>query len=161
MTPLRQRMIEDMQLKGFSASTQEGYLNAVRQLAGYYRRSPDELSEEDLRQYFLYLTNVDIDDCDLRNQVLLRADPATAVDQLVSSTPSARQEAADRFESGRGSARAGRGSDSRLPCLSDHDLRLRVARKRRSAPAGGGWGQQPDVSAHPWQREQGSIRTAA
>ena len=57
MTPLRQRMIEDMQLKGLAASTQAGYLNAVRQLAGYYHRSPDELSEEDLRQYFLYLTN--------------------------------------------------------------------------------------------------------
>jgi integrase/recombinase XerD len=57
MTPLRQRMIQDMQLRGLSASTQEGYLNAVRQLAAHYHRSPDELSEEDLRQYFLYLTN--------------------------------------------------------------------------------------------------------
>jgi len=46
-----------MQLKGLSASTQEGYLNAVRQLAGHYHLSPDELSEEDLRQYFLYLAN--------------------------------------------------------------------------------------------------------
>jgi integrase len=57
MTPLRQRMIEDMQLKGLSASTQEGYLNAVRGIARHYHRSPDELSEEDLRQYFLYLAN--------------------------------------------------------------------------------------------------------
>jgi integrase len=57
MTPLRKRMIEDMQLKGLSASTQEGYLNAVRQLAGHYHLSPDELSEENLRQYFLYLAN--------------------------------------------------------------------------------------------------------
>jgi len=55
MTPLRQRMIEDMQLKGLSASTQERYVHAVCQLAGRYRRSPGELSEEDLRQYFLYL----------------------------------------------------------------------------------------------------------
>jgi site-specific recombinase XerD len=50
-------MIEDMQLKGLSASTQEGYLNAVRGIARHYHRSPDELSEEDLRQYFLYLAN--------------------------------------------------------------------------------------------------------
>lgn len=57
MTPLRQRMIDDMQLKGLSASTQEGYLNAVRQLAEHFHRSPDQLSEEDLRQYFLYLAN--------------------------------------------------------------------------------------------------------
>lgn len=58
MTPLRQRMIEDMQLRGYSARTQECYVTAVRQLAQHYRRSPDQLSEEDLRQYFLYLANV-------------------------------------------------------------------------------------------------------
>jgi integrase/recombinase XerD len=57
MTPLRQRMIEDMQLRGFSARTQECYVAAVRQLAGHYHRSPDQLTEEDLRQYFLYLAN--------------------------------------------------------------------------------------------------------
>ena len=53
MTPLRQRMIDDMQLKGLSASTQEGYVNAVRHLAEHYHGSPEELSEEDLRQYSL------------------------------------------------------------------------------------------------------------
>jgi integrase/recombinase XerD len=57
MTPLRQRMIEDMQLRGFSARTQECYVAAVRQLAGHYHRNPDRLTEEDLRQYFLYLAN--------------------------------------------------------------------------------------------------------
>jgi site-specific recombinase XerD len=46
-----------MQLRGLSASTQEGYLNAVRGIARHYHRSPEELSEEDLRQYFLYLAN--------------------------------------------------------------------------------------------------------
>ena len=56
MTPLRQRMLEDMQLKGFSARTQEAYVAAVRQLARHFRRSPDQITEEDLRQYFLYLT---------------------------------------------------------------------------------------------------------
>ncbi len=34
MTPLRQRMIEDMQLRGSSARTQECYVSAARQLAG-------------------------------------------------------------------------------------------------------------------------------
>ena len=57
MTPLRQRMIEDMQLRGFSARTQECYAAAVRQLAEHYHRSPDQLTEEDLRRYFLYLAN--------------------------------------------------------------------------------------------------------
>ena len=57
MTPLRRRMLEDMQLRGFSARTQECYARAVRQLAEHYHRSPDHLTEEDLRQYFLYLAN--------------------------------------------------------------------------------------------------------
>ena len=57
MTPLRQRMLEDMQLRGLSARTQECYVAAVRQLAEHYHRSPDQLTEEDLRQYFLYLAN--------------------------------------------------------------------------------------------------------
>jgi integrase/recombinase XerD len=57
MTQLRQRMIEDMQLRGYSARTQEAYARAVRQLAEHYRRSPDTLTEEDLRKYFLHLAN--------------------------------------------------------------------------------------------------------
>lgn len=57
MTPLRKRMIEDMQINGLSARTQEVYVRAVRLLADHFHRSPDLLSEEDLRQYFLYLAN--------------------------------------------------------------------------------------------------------
>jgi hypothetical protein len=52
MTPLRQRFIEDMQLRGYSARTQEAYTQAVRQLAERYHRRPDQLREEQLRQYF-------------------------------------------------------------------------------------------------------------
>ncbi|HSG41660.1 MAG TPA: site-specific integrase [Anaerolineales bacterium] len=58
MTVLRQKMIEDMQLRGFALRTQEAYLLAVRQLARYYNKSPDLVTEEELRQYFLYLKNV-------------------------------------------------------------------------------------------------------
>jgi integrase/recombinase XerD len=58
MTPLRQRMLEDMQLRGFSARTQEAYVHAVRQLAAHFHQPPDQLSEDHLRQYFLYLANV-------------------------------------------------------------------------------------------------------
>jgi integrase/recombinase XerD len=57
MTALRRRMLEDMQLRGLSARTQGCYVAAVRQLAEHYHRSPDQLTEEDLRQYFLYLAN--------------------------------------------------------------------------------------------------------
>ena len=57
MTPLRQRMLEDMQLHGLSARTQQSYLGALRQLAVHYSKAPDLLSEDELRQYFLYLRN--------------------------------------------------------------------------------------------------------
>jgi site-specific recombinase XerD len=50
-------MIEDMQLRGYSARTQEAYARAVRQLAEHYRRNPDKLTEEELRKYFLHLAN--------------------------------------------------------------------------------------------------------
>ncbi len=56
-TPLRQRLIEDMQLHGFAAKTQDAYVRAVRQLAEHYHKSPDLITEEELRQYLLYLTN--------------------------------------------------------------------------------------------------------
>src|SRR3990172_5122015 len=58
MTPLRQRMIEDLQLRGYSARTQEAYVHAVRQLAAHFHLSPDRITEDQLREYFLYLTNV-------------------------------------------------------------------------------------------------------
>jgi integrase/recombinase XerD len=57
MTELRGRMIEDMQLHGCAEKTQQAYLTAVRGLAKYYRRSPEELSAEEIRQFFLSLVN--------------------------------------------------------------------------------------------------------
>jgi len=57
MTPLRQKMIEDMQLRGLSERTQESYVRVVRQLAEYYRKPPDQLSQAELREYFLHLKN--------------------------------------------------------------------------------------------------------
>jgi hypothetical protein len=55
MTPLRSRMIEDMTLAGLAPRTQEVYLQAVRRLAAHYKRSPDLLSEEEVRAYVLHL----------------------------------------------------------------------------------------------------------
>ena len=57
MTELRRRMIEDLALAGYSPKTQRSYLDAVRKLAKHYMRSPDRLSEEEVRQFFLYLIN--------------------------------------------------------------------------------------------------------
>ena len=57
-TPLRQKLIEDLQLHGLSTRTLEMYVLAVRQLAEYYAKSPDQINEEELSGYFLYLKNV-------------------------------------------------------------------------------------------------------
>ncbi len=56
MTPLRQRMLEDMQLRGLSPKTQRCYIQAVQQFAQHYGKSPALITEEELRQYFLYLS---------------------------------------------------------------------------------------------------------
>jgi integrase/recombinase XerD len=57
MTTLRRRMLEDLQLRGLAPTTQQCYLDAVRQLAHHYRRPPDQLRDEELRHYFLFLLN--------------------------------------------------------------------------------------------------------
>lgn len=56
MTELRQRMIEDMRLHGLSEGTQRVYVDAVKQLAEHYSRSPDRLTEHEVREFFIYLT---------------------------------------------------------------------------------------------------------
>lgn len=56
MTPLRQRMIEDMCIRNFASTTQRSYIHYVAEFAKYFNRSPQELDLEAVRQYQLYLT---------------------------------------------------------------------------------------------------------
>jgi len=55
MSPRRARMIEDMSLAGLVEGTQATYIHSVRRLAAHYRRSPEALSEEEVRGYLLGL----------------------------------------------------------------------------------------------------------
>lgn len=57
MTPLRQRYIEDMQLRGLAPTTQRTYIHYVADFARYFGRSPEELDLEAVRQYQLHLLN--------------------------------------------------------------------------------------------------------
>jgi len=57
MTNLRRRMLEDMQLRGYAERTRESYANAVGGLARHYGRPPDQLGEDDIRNFFLHLIN--------------------------------------------------------------------------------------------------------
>ena len=55
MTPLRQRMLEDMQMRNFSPHTQAAYSRAVAHFARHFGRSPDQLDREHIRAYLLTL----------------------------------------------------------------------------------------------------------
>jgi integrase/recombinase XerD len=58
VTPLRQRMLEDMQLRGLAPSTQQAYLRHVQHLAEFTGTSPDQVTDEEFRQFFLALHKV-------------------------------------------------------------------------------------------------------
>jgi integrase len=57
ISPLRQRMIDDMRMRKLSPKTQTGYIRAVKRLAGYLGRSPDGATVEGLRRFQLYLVD--------------------------------------------------------------------------------------------------------
>ena len=58
MTPLRQRMLEDMSLRNFSPETQRSYIHYLADFAKYFNESPSELDVEAIREYQLYLKEV-------------------------------------------------------------------------------------------------------
>jgi integrase/recombinase XerD len=57
ISPLRQRMIDDMTMRNLSPSTQETYIRAVAQFSTFHGRSPDKLGVEHLRDYHLHLVS--------------------------------------------------------------------------------------------------------
>ena len=55
MTPLRQRMLDALVLRGMALRTQEAYIDDVARLARHYRRSPETLSADEVQRYLLHL----------------------------------------------------------------------------------------------------------
>jgi len=55
MTPLRQRMIEDMRVRNLSVRTQRTYVDQVARFAQYFNKSPELLGPEQIRAYLVYL----------------------------------------------------------------------------------------------------------
>jgi integrase/recombinase XerD len=57
MTPLRERMTQDMQVRNFALNTQMSYVQQVSLFARHFNKSPEALGPEDIRAYQVYLTN--------------------------------------------------------------------------------------------------------
>jgi len=57
MTPIRTRMIEDMQMRNLSPHTQRAYVSAVSRFATFFQKSPEQLSPEDVRTYLLHIVH--------------------------------------------------------------------------------------------------------
>jgi site-specific recombinase XerD len=57
ITPLRQRMLDDMALRNMSPATQRVYINAVKNFSAFFGRSPDKLTFEDVRNYQMHLVS--------------------------------------------------------------------------------------------------------
>ena len=96
MSKLRQQLIQELVLRGCSPRTQEAYVSAVYHLAKYYRRSPDQISDQEVRAYLLYLAQTKKLAASSRNQATsaLRFFYATVlgrpVDQVVRVLPRVR-----------------------------------------------------------------------
>ncbi|YCI06654.1 phage integrase N-terminal SAM-like domain-containing protein (plasmid) [Ensifer sp. D2-11] len=56
-TALRERMIEDMRIRGMGDKAQKGHIRAIKDFAAFLRRSPDTATPEELRAYQLHMTN--------------------------------------------------------------------------------------------------------
>ena len=59
-TPLRERMIEDMRIRGLGAKTQQAHIRAVRYFAEFVGRSPDAATPDELRAYQLHMTDTGV-----------------------------------------------------------------------------------------------------
>lgn len=57
VSPLRQRMIEDMRMRNMGGKTQVGYIRAVRRLAAFLKRSPDTANADELRRLQLHMVD--------------------------------------------------------------------------------------------------------
>jgi len=55
MTALRQKLIDELELRGLAPQSKYNYISAVRRLAAHYQQSPDQLTDEQIKAYLLYL----------------------------------------------------------------------------------------------------------
>jgi len=69
VSPLRQRMIEDMNARRLGAGTQRGHIRSCKQFAAFLERSPDTATAEDIRRFQLHLSETGASICN-RNRIM-------------------------------------------------------------------------------------------
>jgi site-specific recombinase XerD len=69
VSPLRHRMIEDMNARKLSAGTQRGHIHSCKRFAAFLNRSPDTSTTEDIRRFQLHLAEVGVSICN-RNRIM-------------------------------------------------------------------------------------------
>lgn len=69
ISPLRRRMLEDMEVRGLAEKTKKGYIRNVKDFAGFLRRSPDTATAEDLREYMLHMRRTGISTATFNNRI--------------------------------------------------------------------------------------------
>ena len=161
MTPLRQRMIDAMVLRGFAARTQETYLIAVGQMARHHHCSPELLSDEQIQAYLLYLlqerhrsrSTVNITSCAMRFLVceVLGQDRAPAADPDGTHPATPARGAVAR----RGGRAAGRADVAEGQHVPDHGLCQRPAPERAVSAARLRHRLRPRPHVHPRRPGQG------
>ena len=89
ISPLRQRMIEDMNARKLCAGTQKGHIRSCRRFAAFLKRSPDTATAEDIRRFQLHLAETAMSICN-RNRHHDRA--SVHVPRDVTTTGSCRRD---------------------------------------------------------------------
>ena len=69
VTPLRHRMIEDMNARKLCAGTQRGHIHSCKRFAVFLNRSPDTATTEDIRRFQLHLAETGVSICN-RNRIM-------------------------------------------------------------------------------------------
>src|SRR5271155_4377747 len=69
VSPLRQRMIEDMNARKLCAGTQRGHIHGCKRFAAFLKRSPDTATAEDIRRFQLHLSETTTSICN-RNRIM-------------------------------------------------------------------------------------------
>ena len=108
MTHLRQLMLDELQRRNYSPNTVRSYLHAVEEFAGHFRRSPEQLGPDHVREYQVHLfrdrklSARTIAGQTAALRVPVRQDTAAALPARCAAVPEAFQAPADGAQPGRG-----------------------------------------------------------